>query len=218
MPNWVYNDVTISADDPAVLAQLVEAVKGFDGNQDVPFNFQSILPRPADQDDNWYDWNCANWATKWPAGEISMETYDNGDVQFHFQTAWSPPTPVIAKLSALFPTVSISFDYEEEQGWGGETFWVNGEMVENREWDIPSTHAEYVERGRACDCEDSPQNPYFPDCFYEQVRDLVREHRLCLTDAELALVQSLSPSWRGHRDDLVATARGIHATGAAPSA
>lgn len=43
---------------------------------------------------NWYDWNCANWGTKWNANE----TYGS-DTHFTFDTAWSCPFEWLLKLS-----------------------------------------------------------------------------------------------------------------------
>lgn len=44
---------------------------------------------------NWYDWNCANWGTKWDAYDIEIVSeYYDGDVSeltVTFDTAWAPP-------------------------------------------------------------------------------------------------------------------------------
>jgi hypothetical protein len=74
---------------------------------------------------SWYDWNVANWDTKWNAyncytleedsfNELD-EIYDIG-----FQTAWSPPINVIRELAKLTGE-SLRMSYYDE-GWmfGGE--------------------------------------------------------------------------------------------------
>ena len=60
--------------------------------------------------DNWYDWRCANWGTKWGAYEISKGEGNS----IVFQTAWSTPIPVIEKLSEMFPEVAITLEYADE--------------------------------------------------------------------------------------------------------
>lgn len=60
--------------------------------------------------DNWYDWNCANWGTKWNAYH-----HDNsGDDEFIFDTAWSHPFPVIEALSKMFPEITFTVKYADE--------------------------------------------------------------------------------------------------------
>ena len=59
--------------------------------------------------DNWYDWSCNNWGTKWNACEtISKKNY------IQYTTAWSSPLPIIAKLSELFPNVYFELFYADE--------------------------------------------------------------------------------------------------------
>lgn len=51
----------------------------------------------------WYSWSSANWNTKWNSYEpwcTKIETNEKGDgvLQFGFDTAWSPPMPVLVEL------------------------------------------------------------------------------------------------------------------------
>jgi len=39
----------------------------------------------------WYDFNIANWGTKWDAYEISIEDFDDDSLTITFDTAWCPP-------------------------------------------------------------------------------------------------------------------------------
>lgn len=72
---------------------------------------------------SWYAWSCAHWGTKWGAYEI--EKIDGG---VKFQTAWSPPMPVIQELSKRFPDAKLEFR------WADEDFGCNtGEMVMQNE-------------------------------------------------------------------------------------
>ena len=90
---------------------------------------------------NWYDWNVANWDTKWNA--YSCYTLEDNSNELEeisdlgFQTAWSPPINVIRELAKLTGE-SLRMSYYDE-GWmfGGE-FIVNadGSEVDNCYEDI----------------------------------------------------------------------------------
>jgi len=76
---------------------------------------------------NWYDWNVRNWGTKWDVAIRHGEEYpdtelveeDETSLAYRFNTAWSPPTEAITKLSQMYPDLDIELSYEEETGWGG---------------------------------------------------------------------------------------------------
>ena len=70
--------------------------------------------------DNWYDWCCCNWGTKWNAchseGRNPQETATM--TVYRFDTAWSPPAPVIHALAAAYPKLTFRLEYtcEGESG------------------------------------------------------------------------------------------------------
>ena len=74
--------------------------------------------------DNWYDWSCMNWGTKWNAyGQAVLAPN-----QIRFDTAWASPVPVIAKLSTLFPKLTFEVEYDIEGGCGNGCYeFTNGE-------------------------------------------------------------------------------------------
>ena len=44
------------------------------------------------QDSRWYDWNIANWDTKWDiTNSVQFEYEDSEQIEITFNTAWSPP-------------------------------------------------------------------------------------------------------------------------------
>ena len=120
----------------------------------------------------WYDWNITNWGTKWDASDIHLEkSGDHLSVSISFQTAWSPPEPIFQAIVEQFPTLSFEISYEEEQGWGGELVGSNGELSQVREWDIPNSHADYVERDNVdgCSCSWSDdKDDWYDDCPNKQ--------------------------------------------------
>ncbi|MCR5456632.1 MAG: hypothetical protein K6F14_00985 [Clostridiales bacterium] len=92
---------------------------------------------------NWYDWSCDNWGTKWNACGYS-EGVDYADNEYlEFDTAWSAPVPVIAKLSEMFP--KIEFLHK----WADEDFGQNVGVLTYSDGEIsdytPSSHKECLE-------------------------------------------------------------------------
>ena len=66
------------------------------------------------QDSRWYDWNIANWDTKWDiTNSVDIEAEEDM-LELNFSTAWSPPESICHKLREMFPDVSISWFYDEE--------------------------------------------------------------------------------------------------------
>ena len=112
----------------------------------------STSPAPADQAQrlsaltgfpSWYAWRCARWGTKGAAAyafvlwspkspaERLAEVVEEGSLQdsaeWSFDTAWSPPIPVVRELTRRFPRVEFTHDFIEEGAdlsghfvWGGD--------------------------------------------------------------------------------------------------
>ena len=77
---------------------------------------------------NWYDWNLANWGTKWDVCNPSVQTTDN-EITLKFETAWSTPEPIFKKLAEQYPDLMIDIDYaDEDLGYScGNYSYVDGE-------------------------------------------------------------------------------------------
>lgn len=148
MPNHVSNRLTITG-----AFAPVRTIRDtcFTDNVDpdaINMDFNAIIPTPAYiyQDNlvqgsseqkngrNWYDWNIENWGTKWNAYDTvilqdipdhPIPDYDgNHTLQAVFDTAWSPPTPVVRRLAHDFPDTEIYHEYIDEcwNFWGTATY------------------------------------------------------------------------------------------------
>ncbi len=184
MPNWVYNTLEISADKETIAKikkQLNASYSIMVQNQVTTYNNPVIsfwnITKPTDLEaysgEGWYYWNNENWGTKWDISvpdegyaETRISVDEETLLAYEFQTAWSPPLPVIRDLSIQYPEAQINLSYEEEQGWGGEMQFNNGEHTQIREYDIPSSHAEMIERRGECYCE--PPDFPFDDCVVKK--------------------------------------------------
>ena len=118
-------------------------------------------PKVAWSGDNWYDWNIRNWGCKWDVGisdnneflGTSMDELKDGGVQYNFDTAWSPPSEAIEKLSSQHPNLTFKLYYEEEQGWGAEVEYINGQGKTILEYD-----------DRCHECSEINSMDYCDDC------------------------------------------------------
>ena len=159
------------------------------------FSFWNILPPPEDRLDeyfgthgwadgkatgeteyNWYNFNNNKWGTKWDvaksdspndwsATEITSESATH--ISYRFDTAWSPPLPVIEELSVQHPELEITLEYEEEQGWGGEILWTKEGSSIVSEYDIPDSHKDYVDRDNVDGCRcasEEDEDEWYKDC------------------------------------------------------
>lgn len=174
MPNWVNNKLTISG-DPETIDQLlvkvslphfvkrtvIEDGKRVDRDIEIAPDFCLWnIVKPIDIDayntnDNWYNWNVSHWGTKWDV-EGEVDRTDPTRVVISFDTAWGAPDPAIDVLASMYPSLVFSLEYEEEQGWGGEILWEEGEGNQIREWDVPEaydSHADRVADAGTCPCE-----------------------------------------------------------------
>lgn len=62
---------------------------------------------------DWYDWNIANWGTKWSPADIYQNLITRNYAEFSYQTAWSPCSPLWEYISTLYPTLAFIETYEE---------------------------------------------------------------------------------------------------------
>lgn len=134
MPNWCLNKVVVadlegSKKTKEKMDAVIHALNMCSINDSLEF-FDAIIPRPKVRDDEWYEWNVANWGTKWGAKELFFDVSEGRDeVTITFDTAWSPPTPIFDAIHELGLDVDANFE-EHEGGYVGTYF--NG-VVESRE-------------------------------------------------------------------------------------
>ncbi len=169
MPNWVFNSLLIEA-EPQVISKIKAQVSApyecehldWQTNQPVkqmceqPFSFWNIIkPTNLDayhdkpgvkqdisQPDHWYNWNIRNWGVKWEAKEVYENESDESMLSYNFDTPWGVAENVMLELSRQYPTAKLSLEFEEEQGWGGEIVFTNGES---------EVITEYETKCRQCD-------------------------------------------------------------------
>ena len=108
--------------------------------------------------EGWYTWSIENWGTKWDAsfsdsmsmfaiGAESMDVEVTKETQkrtltptvaiYKFDTAWSPPAPVIRAASAQNPELEFVLRFGEVgEGYAGEIKYVAGVVISEEEMEI----------------------------------------------------------------------------------
>ena len=131
MPNWCDNRVEIYGDNPDQIKEVKKTLEG----KETCFDFNNIVPMPKELEgttspnpepasfeakrlrkqhgyDNWYDWRCDNWDTKWNSSD-AMLSEDGDGLEYEFQTAWGPPIKVIEAIREQYPALNVAAVYDE---------------------------------------------------------------------------------------------------------
>lgn len=135
MPNWCSNFLEVSGTDFQKFCQDVKC-------NDSEFSLKSLIPIPETYglsfdhlknilttqqlneccfnnkgEDDWYEFCCSRWGTKWDVSELSFDEYDDS-INYSFDTAWSPPEEWLINISQRYECIFELTSYEE-----GCDFW-----------------------------------------------------------------------------------------------
>lgn len=121
MPNWCNNKATfIPVTDEAkqLLKEFAEYLQDLKGPSEAKF-FGWFCPMPESEKDNWYEWNIANWGTKWDSPVSLDNVYvKEGLMDFYEDTAWNPPVRFYDFMTDKGFKVEASY-YESGAGFVG---------------------------------------------------------------------------------------------------
>jgi hypothetical protein len=144
MPNWCYNFLTIQAPSAELLQEFWSKAEK-DGEE--TFSLKHWFPIPEDQENDWYNWCCENWGTKWDVDGADITHDSDESITINFNTAWASPKAFFRKISKDFPELNfiISFD---EPGCDSFGFYEiqDGDIVDSEEY--RSESAEYLLRDK----------------------------------------------------------------------
>lgn len=56
------------------------------------------------------------WGTKWGSFRCGFDVFGAGTLEFHFETAWSPPRPIFRKFAEMYPHVQF-YGMAFDEGW-----------------------------------------------------------------------------------------------------
>ncbi len=139
MPNWCNNGITIRHSDPAMIDRVIKGQEGvlmefIPTPQELVETVAGSMPQGPERDahqaqmarniekygyKDWYDWNVANWGTKWDFNLENVERQDANTVTAAFDSAWAPPIDAYVKLCALGFEIE-AFYYEPGMQFAGK--------------------------------------------------------------------------------------------------
>ena len=165
MPNYVFHDMTITGPQEERARFMQECFTDSDGGPQ--FDFNKMVPQPDFPEDEesgfpptWYKWRCEHWGDKWNAVDTAV-VQGEGGIQLKFETAWSPPVPILERVAERFPELKIVGEYEDGQmnfaGW----FSMHGGNIEHKN----TTEERFGEYYRQCEME----HRRFGDDFYGDI-------------------------------------------------
>ena len=94
----------------------------------VPMPKKHIVSNAKDKSNNdWYSWANKHWGTKWDCYEVEL-MHEKNYTCYSFDTAWSPPTEWIKKVSRKFPHLKFNVEWAEEGGHGGRFMYQGGDL------------------------------------------------------------------------------------------
>jgi len=135
MPNWCLNTLTIEAESKDKLEEVLAFIK----SEDEPFSLEKIHPIPQEIADtphkstedgieriagllngevkdyrDWWEWSLAEWGCKWDieGGEVIDMDEDNL-IALSFDSANSPPIPIVQRLNEKYEDVDFTLRYFE---------------------------------------------------------------------------------------------------------
>lgn len=145
MPNWVHNGLTVTGKDVSKFSKAAKTKRS-------SLSFNNFIPMPKELEntealsggaknkklikkygaDNWYDWHCESWGTKWDARAVELITNKKNKLVYRFDTAWAPPIPWLQVVSKKFPSLEFVLDCTEEMGaFVGTATAKNGKVTED---------------------------------------------------------------------------------------
>jgi len=142
LPNHVYSSLKVTGPDKDV-ERFREFAKGTDEDNTVLLlDANKFIPMPPEietSDDAGIirQWCIDNWGTKWGFYEIDVEGESHGYVEYTFLTAWSPISPVIHKMSQMFPLLTFDYYAEEEANeFDIREVYLDGELIHSykKDW------------------------------------------------------------------------------------
>ena len=130
MPNWSWNNLILEG-SKYDLEKFYNDNKSdiLDDGEFVELSFNKAVKRPKEEENNWYEWNCRNWGTKWDARYISVskeKKYNDKEIintLLVFKRKLSEEVqPIIPIIKELFSY--SKYNYSFDTAWGPPIPWL----------------------------------------------------------------------------------------------
>lgn len=158
MPNWCDNLLTISGKK-----EDLEEFKNKAKTDKEVLSFNNFVPMPKELDidsgcfsgdkktemdkkyeenkkkygyKDWYDWDIANWGTKWDVSGAEILDDEDTYVDYRFDTAWSPPQEWLREVAKQNPHLAFKLVYREDgMGFMGADYYEGGKLINSKDVD-----------------------------------------------------------------------------------
>ncbi len=143
MPNWCSNSLLITTNTEVdrenaerQIEMFKDRAKPSEAEEDINFCMQGLYPMPKELEGtkglsdkpNWYNWRLEHWGTKWDVSGY-LEYSDRDMLEYSFDSAWSPPSSFIEKVSKDFPLLRLRLKYDEPgMCFMGRAIAINGHL------------------------------------------------------------------------------------------
>lgn len=107
---------------------------------------------------NWYDWATQNWGTKWGTYYCEQEWHlsvedSASTLSIRFQSAWSPATLIVQRLSVGFSTLNFKLEYIDEcWNFAGSQIIAKGAVIRKDSVDCEKNNPHFVELAQSVGC------------------------------------------------------------------
>lgn len=117
MPNWCWNEITITGD----VTKIVKALESIENKQENNV-FKTLIDVPDAED--WYNTNLKYFGTKWDVSyyECDPQEIDDECVVLTPSTAWSPPIEFAVNLAKKYGVEVEMYYYESGMDFCGKTY------------------------------------------------------------------------------------------------
>jgi len=205
MPNWCSNTLIVTGDKEELKKFKEFAQTEKDGKINV-LDHEQFIPYPQkfkdlDKEDancsfnlgegenkekdkdklvdglNGYDWCLKYYGTKWGICEPNLNSDDNDDeLVYLFETAWSPPLPIIKKMGEMFKSLNFSLEFEESGcDFMGNFCVEDGEIIndETRAYEPYCDECEH--RGYDVEYDEDKETQLCKECRLTELQKVVKD-------------------------------------------
>jgi hypothetical protein len=136
MPNWCNNILKVEGESKWLDTFLSDCFSKDEYGR-VFFDFEKIIP--LGEPGKFYEDTCRiQWGTKWNSIDCDIKI-EKSAVTVWFETAWTPPEPVIKALSKKYPSLSLRLEYNEPGvGFRGLLECHQGKVTLDHTWNMTS--------------------------------------------------------------------------------
>ena len=109
MPNWCHTTLNVEGSKEQIKEFSALVSRAIENDNSL---CNAIIPRPAAEEDNWYNWNITNWGSKWDVTDMFVEYEDDININLTFATAWNAIFPIFDEL--VKRGFKVKAEYQDE--------------------------------------------------------------------------------------------------------